>query len=63
MLLAALDRISSLQWLIFHWVHRPHHLVIYLLKIYLTEYAVTVFRSGHQIPLQMVVRHHMVAEN
>jgi hypothetical protein len=27
------------------------------------EYTVAVFRRGHQIPLQMVVSHHVVAGN
>jgi hypothetical protein len=33
---------------------------------YVYEYTVAVFRHtrrGHQIPLQMVVSHHVVAEN
>jgi hypothetical protein len=36
------------------------------LFIYLNEYTVAVFRHtrrGHQIPLQMVVSHHVVAGN
>ena len=41
-------------------------LVIYLFLFYIYEYTVTVFRHtrrGHQIPLQMVVGHHVVVGN
>jgi hypothetical protein len=31
--------------------------------IYVCEYTVAFFRTGHGIPLQMVVSHHVVAGN
>ena len=57
--------ISGPEW---NWIYQAPRLVfptIYLF-IYVYEYTVAVFRHtrrGHQIPLHMVVSHHVVAGN
>jgi hypothetical protein len=39
------------------------YLFIYLFLFNAYEYTVDIFRRGQQIPLQMVVSHHVVAGN
>jgi hypothetical protein len=56
---AKVERCSSLIFYLFYFFR-----IIYLFYVY--EYTVTVFRHtrrGHQIPLEMVVSHHVVAAN
>jgi hypothetical protein len=56
---------------VFRHGHRMEHFILFFKNIYLFilciyEYTVAVFRHtrrGHQIPLQMVVSHHVVAGN